>query len=113
MPQGEVIRMTQAETPKTFEARIAEYMKMMTRVLTPERRERLRWDERIHLVRGFIVRRLAMEDAAAASEASVHLDAGMHHPHPLLVSLVRVLARAAAEADLTAQRNHDQQGDPV
>lgn len=109
--------MTQAETRKMFEARIAEYMKMVTRVLTPERRERLRWDERIHLVRGFIVRRLAMEDAAAADEASVHLDGGMDHPHspphPLLVSLVHVLARAAAEADLTAQRSHDQQGDPA
>lgn len=111
--------MTQAETQKTFEDRLAERLKMMTRCLTPARRARLRWDECIHLARGFLARRMMREDAAAAGEAPAppHLDGGAPHPHspphPLLVSLVRVLARAAAEADLTAQRSNDRKGDPA
>jgi len=108
-----------APPSEPFERRLTRRVEDLTRRISPKRRERLRWTERLHLVRLVVGQKLRREEAEGTGDLSTlrHLDPrhfDSHSPlHPALLDLVRLLARQAAQADVAAQRGHSHEGDPA
>ena len=105
-----------APPSEPFERRLTRRVEDLTRRLSPKRRERLRWTERLHLVRLIVGQKLRREEAGDLSTRRRldprHFDS--HSPlHPALLDLVRLLARQAAQTDVAAQHSHSHEGDPA
>ncbi|MCJ8140137.1 hypothetical protein [Falsirhodobacter halotolerans] len=118
--------MTTVPTTDAFEARLSRHIDDLTRRISPARRARLRWTERMSLVRAIAAQGLHRREAEDAGDLVTlrSLTPSRYRfgdaPHPDLMALVRSLARQAAEADLAAQRSASvaanlapSQGDPA